>query len=302
MNRTYLSVVAMAMMVFASCVSKKKFTAVESDLKTANEQLGKCGESLNDYMARLTACTTDLNALKSEKSIREEQVADLRAQLEDCKTQRDKQLSQVGDLTVMSQGANENMKLTLSQLAEKDKYIHLLQAAKSKADSINLALSANLKTSLQEGIEDKDVEIKVDKTVVMINLSDKMLYQTGSANLTSRATEVLGKIAGILQERPDLEVMVEGYTDNVPISTDCIKDNWDLSVKRATAVIRVLQNTYKIDPNRLIAAGRGEFNALASNDTKEGRATNRRTRIIILPKLDQFYDLLDPSKAPKGVE
>ncbi|MBK9105503.1 MAG: OmpA family protein [Saprospiraceae bacterium] len=300
MNRTYLSIIAMTLIVLTSCVSKKKFTALEGDLKTANEQLGKCGESLNDYMARLTACNSDLNALRSEKNIREEQVADLRAQLDDCKIQRDKQLSQVGDLTVMSQGANENMKLTLSQLAEKDKYIHLLQAAKTKADSINLALSANLKTSLKDGIEDQDVEIKVDKTVVMINLSDKMLYQSGSSTLTARATEVLGKIAGILQERPDLEVMVEGYTDNVPISTDCVKDNWDLSVKRATAVVRVLQTTYKIDPNRLIAAGRGEYNTLASNDTKEGRSTNRRTRIIIMPKLDQFYDLLDPTKAPKG--
>ncbi|HEY3387768.1 MAG TPA: OmpA family protein [Saprospiraceae bacterium] len=299
MNRTYLSVVAMAMIVLASCVSKKKFTALQTDLQTANEQLGKCGESLNDYMSRLTACTTDLNR---EKSLREEQVADLRAQLDDCKVQRDKQLSQVGDLTVMSQGANENMKLTLSQLAEKDKYIHLLQAAKTKADSINLALSANLKTSLKDGIEDKDVEIKVDKTVVMINLSDKMLFQSGSSNLTSKASEVLGKIATILEERPDFEVMVEGYTDNVPISNECTKDNWDLSVRRSTAVVRVLQKDYKIDPNRLIAAGRGEYNALASNDTKEGKATNRRTRIIIMPKLDQFYDLLDPTKAPKTAQ
>ena len=299
MNRTYLSVVAMAMIVLASCVSKKKFTALQTDLQTCNEQLGKCGESLNDYMNRLTACTTDLNR---EKSLREEQVADLRAQLDDCKIQRDKQLSQVGDLTVMSQGANENMKLTLSQLAEKDKYIHLLQAAKTKADSINLALSANLKTSLKDGIEDKDVEIKVDKTVVMINLSDKMLFQSGSSTLTSRASEVLGKIATILEERPDFEVMVEGYTDNVPINNECTKDNWDLSVRRSTAVVRVLQKDYKIDPNRLIAAGRGEYNALASNDTKEGKATNRRTRIIIMPKLDQFYDLLDPTKVPKTTE
>ena len=300
MNRTYLSVVVMAMLFLASCVSKKKFTALESELKTANEQLGKCGESLNDYMARLTACTSDLNALKSEKSVREEQVIDLRAQLDDCKTQRDKQLSQVGDLTVMSQGANENMKKTLDQLAQKDQYIHLLQAAKTKADSINLALSANLKTQLKDGIEDKDVEIKVDKTVVMINLSDKMLFQTGSSNLTPKASEVLGKIATIIKERPDMEVMVEGYTDNVPINTDCIKDNWDLSVKRATSVVRVLQKDYKVDPNRLIPAGRGEYNALASNDTKEGKATNRRTRIIIMPKLDQFYDLLDPTKVPKA--
>ena len=299
MNRTYLSVIALSVIMLASCVSKKKFTALEADLKTANEQLGKCGESLNDYMARLTACSSELNTLKTEKTLREEQVADLRAQLADCKEQRDKQVTQVGDMAVMSQTANENMKLTLAQLAEKDKYIHLLQAAKTKADSINLALSANLKANLKDGIEDKDVEIKVDKTVVMINLSDKMLFKTGSSNLTPKASEVLGKIASIVNERPDFEVMIEGYTDNVPISSDCVKDNWDLSVKRATSVVRVLQDTYKIDPNRLIAAGRGEFNALAPNDTPENRAINRRTRIIIMPKLDQFYDLLNPNLVPK---
>ena len=141
--------------------------------------------------------------------------------------------------------------------------------------------------------------MKVDKTVVFVNLSDKMLYESGSANLTSRAQEVLGKIAQIVQSRPELEVMVEGYTDNVPIKNACMEDNWDVSVKRATSVVRALQSQYKVDPNRLIAAGRGEWNALAANDTEEGRSINRRTRIIILPKLDQFYDLLDPGKAPK---
>jgi chemotaxis protein MotB len=303
MNRIYLSALVMAVVVMASCVSKKKFTAVQAELQTCNEQLGKCGKDLNDYMGRLQACETERNSLRSEmnsvKTLREEQVNDLRAQLNDCRSQRDKQLTQVGDLTVLSQSANENMKLTLSQLAAKDKYIHLLQATKTKADSLNLALAVNLKSQLAQGIEDQDVEIKIDKTVVMINLSDKMLYQSGSANLTTKANDVLAKIASIVNQRPDLEVMVEGYTDNVPISNDCIKDNWDLSVKRATSVIRVLQNKYKIDPNRLIAAGRGEFNALASNDTREGRSTNRRTRIIILPKLDQFYDLLNPELAPK---
>jgi chemotaxis protein MotB len=142
------------------------------------------------------------------------------------------------------------------------------------------------------------VEIKVDKTVVFINLSDRMLFQSGSYNLTDRANEVLGKIAQIVESKPDLEVMVEGYTDNVPIKNVCIEDNWDLSVKRATSVVRALQNQHEIDPNRLIAAGRGEYNALATNDTAEGRSTNRRTRIIILPKLNQFYDLLNPKQIP----
>lgn len=280
-----------------SCVSKKEFSSVKAELEAANDQLGKCGESLNDYMKRLATCETDLEAARSSAQQRLNQVNDLQAQLADCKMIRDQQFKQVGDLTVLTQGANDNIRETLSQLEKKDKYIHLLQAARTKADSINLALAVNLKSVLNDGLDDTDVEVKVDKTVVMINLSDKMLYQSGSANLTSKANDVLGKIAKIIESRPDLEVMVEGYTDNVPISTACITDNWDLSVKRATSVVRALQKNFKIDPNRLIAAGRGEYNALASNDTAEGRSTNRRTRIIILPKLDQFYDLLAPSAA-----
>ncbi|HFA51537.1 MAG TPA: hypothetical protein ENJ95_21185 [Bacteroidetes bacterium] len=288
-----------------SCVSKKQFAALQADYDKANQDLGKCGEDLNLYMNRLSACERERDRLKSDiensKStlgIRSEQMADLRAQLADCQAQRDKQLSQVGDLTVLSQAANDNIKQTLQQLEKKDKYIHLLQAAKTKADSINLALAVNLKSVLQDGISDEDVEVKVDKTVVFINLSDKMLYKSGSSTLTDRANEVLAKIAKIVASKPDLEVMVEGYTDNVPIKNDCLVDNWDLSVKRATSVVRALQNKHNIDPNRLIAAGRGEYNTLASNDTPEGRATNRRTRIIILPKLDQFYDLLNPNAVP----
>jgi len=205
-------------------------------------------------------------------------------------------MTQVGDLTVLTQSANENINKTLSQLEEKDKYIKLLQAARTKADSINLALAVNLKGALKDGLDDTDVEIKVDKTVVMINLSDKMLYKSGSATLTPKAEEVLGKIAKIIETKPDLEVMVEGYTDNAPIKTNCLQDNWDLSVKRATSVVRVLQEKHNVDPNKLIAAGRGQYNALSSNETPEGKATNRRTRIIIMPKLGQFYDLLNPSK------
>lgn len=271
----------------ASCVSKKKFSEMqsklESELKTANDNLLACEQDRNRYSTDLIEARTSLKHLTE--------------QLNDCKQQRDKQVIQVGDLTVLSQAANQNINKTLEQLEKKDKYIHMLHAARTKADSINLALAVNLKGVLKDGIEDKDVEIKVDKTVVFINLSDKMLYQSGSAKLTPRAKEVLGKIAEIVSSRTEMEVMVEGYTDNVPIKNDCTADNWDLSVRRATSVVRVLQQDYKIDPNRLIAAGRGEYNTLASNDTEEGRAINRRTRIIILPKLDQFYDLLNPDKA-----
>ena len=288
-----------------SCVSKKKFVSLQQELDAANADLGKCGVSLNEYMQKLSTCEQEKDRLRSEirnmentVNLRQEQIQDLKVQIDDCKAQRDKQLTQVGDLTVLSQSANENIKETLTQLERKDKYIHLLQAAKSKADSINLALAVNLKGVLKDGIEDQDVDVKVDKTVVFINLSDKMLYQSGSANLTPRAQEVLGKIARIIESRPELEVMVEGYTDNVPIKNTCMEDNWDLSVKRSTSVVRALQRNYKVDPNRLIAAGRGEYNTLAPNDTEAGRATNRRTRIIIMPKLNQFYDLLNPNNVP----
>ena len=288
-----------------SCVTKKEFQKVQTDLDLANQQLGKCGESLNDYMKRLSACNQETERLKGDikaaqgtVQVREEQIKDLKDQITDIRKSRDNQVQQVGDLTVLSQSASNNIKTTLDQLEGKDRYIKYLQAAKSTADSINLVLAVNLKSVLKDGIDDQDVDIKVDKTVVFINLSDKMLYQSGSANITARANDILGKIAKIVESRPDVEVMVEGYTDNVSIKNACLEDNWDLSVKRATSVVRALQKNFKIDPNKLIAAGRGEYNTLADNGTAEGRSINRRTRIIIMPKLNQFYDLLNPANVP----
>ncbi len=289
-----------------SCVTKKKFTNLQSqmdlknkELDTANRDLGKCGVSLNDYMSRFSTCEDEKHRLSNDFIALQANLNDRQNQINDLKAQRDKTQSQVGDLTNLSKSANDNIGQTLAQLSKKDKYIYLLQAAKTKTDSINLALAVNLKGVLNNGLDDKDVEIKVDKQVVFINLSDKMLFQIGSSNLTPRANEVLGKIAKIVESRPDLEVMVEGYTDNKPIKTACMDDNWDLSVKRATSVVRVLQTVYKINPNRLIAAGRGEYNTLATNNSDAGRTANRRTRIIILPKMDQFYDLLNPNNVPK---
>lgn len=283
----------------SSCVSKKQYEDLQARYDGSAEEIANRDRELNAYAKRLADCERRETALqgnvervRSEVRIREEQI-------EDLKKQRDNSVRQVGDLTVLSQGANQNIGNTLKQLEGKDKYIRLLQNAKSKADSINLALAINLKQVLREGIDDQDVDIKVDKTVVYINLSDKMLYKSGSYEITERAGEVLQKIATIAKSRPTLDLMVEGYTDNVSINTNCIKDNWDLSVFRATSVVKALQKQYGIDPNRLIASGRGEYNTLASNDTAEGRSTNRRTRIILLPKLNQFYDLLDPNKLPE---
>ncbi|MGA0283650.1 MAG: OmpA family protein [Saprospiraceae bacterium] len=297
------SVLLFSFILFASCATNKKIeealAPVQAELDLANEQLGEAGEKINELMDENGKLKSDLKTNSTTLDLREEQMSDLRSQLEDVKAQRDKQLEQVGELTVLSKSANENINKTLAQLKGKDEYIQMLQAAKSKADSINLALAVNLKGALANGIADEDVNVQVDKTAVFINLSDKMLYYSGSSNLTKRAKEVLGKVAQIIQDRPDLEVMVEGNTDNVPISTDAVQDNWDLSVKRATAVVRVLVDEFDVDPARIIAAGRSEYNPVASNDDAEGRSMNRRTRMIILPKLGQFYDLLDPTAVPE---
>jgi chemotaxis protein MotB len=236
-------------------------------------------------------------ATSASQGSREEQLKDLRAQIADLQKSRDTQMQQVGGLTVLNQTASENINKTLAQLEKKDKYINLLQAAKSKADSMNLALAVNLKTVLSEGLDDTDVEIKVDKTVVMVNLSDKMLFTSGSFKISNKANAILEKVSKILLSRPDLEMMVEGYTDNIAISNNCIDDNWDLSVKRATSVVRTLQTKFGVDPNKLIAAGRGEYSAFTSNDSPAGRSINRRTRIILMPKLNQFYDLLNPENS-----
>lgn len=280
----------------SSCVAKKKYVELQSRYDKVQTDLVKCGDSVQDYKDRLAAMSRTNQENETLKIQRDSQIINLNDQISDLRKTRDKQLDAVGNLTVLSKEANANIDKTLSQIEQKDKYINILRAARTKTDSLNLALALNLTRVLSNGIEDQDIEVKVDKTVVMINLSDKMLFTTGSAKISTRANAVLEKIALIVKSRPELEVMVEGYTDNVAINTECVTDNWDLSVKRATSVVRVMQQTFNIDPNKLIAAGRGEFNTLTSNSTAEGRTTNRRTRIILMPKLDQFYDLLNPDK------
>ncbi len=285
-----------AITFLSSCVTKKKFVDLQSRYEKAQTDLVKCGDSVQDYKDRLAAMARTNQENETSKVQSDAKITNLNEQITDLRKTRDKQLDAVGNLTVLSKEANANIDKTLSQMEQKDKYINILRAARTKTDSLNLALALNLTKVLANGIEDQDVEVKVDKTVVMINLSDKMLFTSGSAKISSKANSILEKIAQIVKSRPELEVMVEGYTDNVAINTECVSDNWDLSVKRATSVVRVMQQTFNIDPNKLIAAGRGEFNALTSNSTAEGRTTNRRTRIILMPKLDQFYDLLNPDK------
>jgi chemotaxis protein MotB len=262
-----------------SCVTQKKMDAQINKTQLCETDLQKTNNDFMLYKDRMSReqleSSNQIIVITNTLNDREQQIRDLNVQLTDSRNLRDKQLDAVGNLTVLSKEANANIDKTLSQMAEKDRYIYTLHAARTKTDSINLALALNLTSVLRNGIHDKDIDVKVDKTVVMINISDKMLFSSGSSKLSPSANAVLEKIALIVKSRPELEVMVEGYTDNVSISTDCIVDNWDLSAKRATSVVRMMQESFGIDPNKLIAAGRGEYNILASNLTSEGRTKNR---------------------------
>lgn len=300
MKYNYIPYIIIASFLLTSCSAKKKLQELNyelelttNDLRAVQHNLDECKQEKELLIAQIGA---DKERYTSSVGSKDEMITQLKNQVEDLKVQRNQQNETVGDLTVLSKSANENINQTIKQLEGKDKYINHLMNAKSKADSMNLVLAVNLKTVLREGIDDQDIDVQVDKTVVFINISDKMLFQSGSHRLTSKANQVLGKIAQIAKSKPDLELMVEGYTDNVPMRNSCIEDNWDLSVKRSTSVVRTLQKNHGLDPNKLIAAGRGEYNALADNFTAEGKSMNRRTRIILMPKLNQFYDLLKPSE------
>ena len=295
------AILILSIITLQSCVSKKKFIEQGNELQLNAQNLKDTKYLLEDCRKETSQLLSKLESeLIKSQSLREskdQMEGSYKEQIQDLQKQRQQQYSQVGDLTVLSKSANDNMNQTIKQLESKDKYIRQLMDAKSKADSLNLALAINLKSVLKKGIDDEDIDVKVDKTVVFINLSDKMLFQSGSYLLTPRADEVLSKIAEIIKSKPDLDLMVEGYTDNVPIRNSCIEDNWDLSVRRSSQVVKTLQKEYGVNPDKLIAAGRGEYNRLVDNSTPENRAMNRRTRIILLPKLGQFYDLLKPQPA-----
>jgi len=274
-----LFILAVATVLLSSCVSQKKFAELQSDYDTTKQQL-------TDANAKVLNCQV-------EKDKYANQVASLEAQNKFLKDNHENSIRQIESLTMLSQSASSNIKDVIAQLSEKDKYINGIRGAMSRKDSINLALAVNLKSALADGIQDEDILVEVEKTVVYISISDKLLFKSGSSIISNKAKGLLQKVATVIAEKPNMEVMVEGYTDDRPINTAKTKDNWDLSTQRATAVIRVLQNDYKIDPKRLIAAGRSEYLPLASNDTADGRSRNRRTRIVILPRLDQFFDILE---------
>ena len=203
-----------------------------------------------------------------------------------------KLLDQLSALSVISKEGAESIRQSLETIDKQSRDISLLNSQIRSKDSLNLVLVLNLKRSLAD-VNDTDVNVKVDKGVVLISLSDNMLYKTGSSEISSKAGAVLEKIAKVINDYKTFDVLIEGNTDNVPISTSCFIDNWDLSVKRATSIARVLQKNYAVDPSRIIAGGRSEYNAKVPNDTKANKAINRRTEIIIMPKLDEFFKLLE---------
>jgi len=272
---------AIALMVsgilLSSCVSQKKFTELE-ELQQNTKSL------LDSATVKLNTCNEDKEAALASLATLQEQNQFLKANNQDL-------INNIGNLTTLSQKGAENLEMSLESMKEKDVRIQRMQDAVTKKDSVTLALVTSLKGVLGN-MSDEDIEINVEKGVVYVSISDKLLFRSGSYTVTARAKEVLGKVAKVVNDKPELEFMVEGHTDNVPIKSDGILDNWDLSVKRATAVVRILEKDFGVAPARMTAAGRSYYIPVADNDTAANRAKNRRTRIVVLPKLDQFYDLI----------
>lgn len=263
---------SLAVLVLASsCGTKKKLAECEAKNKEIQDLLNSATVKLNTCLSENESLTSQVNYLKQTN-------ADL--------------ISTVGNITTLSSKGAENLQKSLESMREKDMKITRLQDALTRKDSVTFALVTSLKGAV--GLNDPDIQINVDKGVVMISISDKMLFKSGSYNVTDRAKEVLGKVARVIKSKPDFEAMVEGHTDNVPyISSGVMVDNWDLSVKRATSIVRVLTKDHGVPPKQLIAAGRGEFVPLVENNTAENRQINRRTRILVMPKIDQFYDMIE---------
>ena len=280
----FVAVVAL----FASCVPTKKlkekdhqlvvmqntYNHLDSSYKYLVQQNSECKDSAASYAATIRMLTE---------------------RLQDQKAHNDQVFNQLKDLSVISGAQAESIKKSLDNIGVKDSYIKQLQSAMNRKDSLNMALVLNLKGAIGN-LDDKDIDIKVDKGVVYVDISDKMLFKVGKYEVSDKAREVLGKVAKVLAAHPEIEFMVEGHTDSIPFQQGVLADNWDLSVKRATSVIRILQDDYHLAPNRMTASGRAEFLPVASNSTEEGRAANRRTRIVILPQLDQFFKLLEKPK------
>ncbi|MBZ9630843.1 OmpA family protein [Salegentibacter sp. LM13S] len=262
---------ATAVLLFSSCVSNKKYAELEDKQRQTQDEL-------NTATIKLNACLEDKQNLNQQIS----RLNNTNAAL----------LNNVGDLATLSKKEAENLERSLESIKEKDMAITRMRDAINKKDSVTLALVTSLKGALGN-MADEDIEINVEKGVVYVSISDKLLFDSGRYNVTDRAKEVLGKVATVVKNKPDIEFMVEGHTDDKAIKTSMFEDNWDLSVKRATSVVRILQDEFGVEPARMTAAGRSYYVPVASNETAEGRAKNRRTRIVVLPKLDQFYGMIE---------
>lgn len=298
MRNLYLLV--FILILASSCVSKKKYQEVlgsHDDVQHTYEllrlQSKKCDDQLAATRNELRDRENDLLVRSTELANERNRLSALEQQMEYFKSTNTNLLDRLADFSVINQAGAETIKKSLDVLTDQNKYIKDLTSSMQRKDSLNLLLAMNLKRSLSD-VNEEDISIEVKKGVVYISLSDKMLFRSGSADIQPKAKEVLGKIAAVVNDHSELDILVEGHTDDVPIKTDCLKDNWDLSVKRATSVIRVLQWGYGVAPERMTAGGRSQFIPKASNETDEGRSLNRRTEIVILPKLDQFFQLLDP--------
>ena len=279
-----------------SCVSTKKFKALQTDLDKLNGQYTTSQAVIADCNTEKANLNGKKLALENEVSLLNKRVSDFEDQVKFLKENNTQALQQLQNMSVISKQQAENIKRSMENIGAKDNYIQTLQQQMAYKDSLNMALVMNLKGAIGN-IDDKDINIKVDKGVVYIDISDKLLFKSGSYDVTDNAKTVLGKVAMVLKNQPDLEFMVEGHTDNVAYKGNGVLiDNWDLSVKRGTSVVRLLQNEYGLDPKKISAAGRSEYNSVADNATAEGRSKNRRTRIVILPQLDQFFKLLEPAQ------
>ena len=282
-------------LLLASCVSSKKMKAVQTQydqLQTRYVQIQTDLTGCNDAKAELMR---QKSSLEGDNTALNNKIADLNKQIDFLKENNTTVLNQLQSLSVVSSTQAESIRKSLENIGSKDDYIQTLQSSIARKDSLNMALVMNLKGAVGN-MNDEDINIKVEKGVVYIDISDKLLFKSGKFEITPQAKTILGKVALVLKNQPDIEFMVEGHTDNVPYSNGVLEDNWDLSVKRATEVVRVLQKQYGLDPAKMVAAGRGEYSPVMANNSAQNRAANRRTRIVILPQLDQFFKLLEPKK------
>jgi len=284
MKKIFLLILSVSFLL-PSCVSQKKYAALE-----AMNQQSK--DLLNSATVKLNSCIDEKAGAEAELKSLKEQVTFLSNNNQDL-------INTMGNLTTLSQKGAENLEKSLESMKEKDLTINTMRDAVTRRDSVTLALVTSLKGTFID-INDKDIEVNVEKGVVFISISDKLLFNSGSYVVSERAKEVLGKVAKVVLEKPEIEFLVEGHTDDQSIQNEVLLDNWDLSVKRATSVVRVLQNDFGVQPERMTAAGRSYYVPIADNDTAENRSKNRRTRIVVLPKLDQFYDLIEQGMKAAG--